>query len=237
LCDQIIRAFREALPEQVTAGNSAAVQAIVWSGFTDQAGEYWVYFEVGEGAYGARHGHDGLDAVDTLLPNTRNTPIEETELRSPMRCTRYELRDVSPAPGRWRGGLGSVREWVTLTESTLGTNGDFRSVDPASGMLGGHPGAPGGLTLHGAQASRALASKVTNLRLSEGAKIVAEFPSGGGYGSPLERDPAAVRDDVLDALIAPQEALEVYGVVLDAAGRVDEAATAARRHAIQTKGE
>ena len=35
---------------------------------------------------------DGLDSVDCLIANTRNNPIEELDMRFPMRCDQYELR-------------------------------------------------------------------------------------------------------------------------------------------------
>jgi N-methylhydantoinase B/oxoprolinase/acetone carboxylase alpha subunit len=38
---------------------------------------------------------------------------------------------------------------------------------------------------------------------------------GGGYGSPLDREPDAVRKDVEDELVSAQAAFDVYGVVID----------------------
>jgi N-methylhydantoinase B len=62
-------------------------------------------------------------------------------------------------------------------------------------------------------------------------------PSGGGFGDPFERDPAAVLKDVRDGFVSVEGAEVDYGVVLvgdatrDPQGlRVDEAATAARRN-------
>jgi N-methylhydantoinase B len=53
---------------------------------------------------------------------------------------------------------------------------------------------------------------------------------GGGYGSPLEREPERVRDDVLADLISIDAAREDYGVVIDPATlRIDAAATRAER--------
>ena len=52
----------------------------------------------------------------------------------------------------------------------------------------------------------------------------------GGWGDPLERDPAAVLRDVRNELLSPEKALADYGVVIDLAGwTVDAAATARRR--------
>jgi N-methylhydantoinase B len=61
-------------------------------------------------------------------------------------------------------------------------------------------------------------------------------PGGGGYGDPLERDPAAVAADLRNEYITPEQARDVYGVVLDAAtGAVDEPATLLRRRALRPR--
>jgi N-methylhydantoinase B/oxoprolinase/acetone carboxylase alpha subunit len=55
-------------------------------------------------------------------------------------------------------------------------------------------------------------------------------PGGGGYGDPLTRAPQRVLEDVLDRKISPDEAREVYGVMIDtAASAVDLELTAQRR--------
>src|SRR5581483_11069113 len=53
--------------------------------------------------------------------------------------------------------------------------------------------------------------------------------AGGGWGDPLDRPADAVQDDLEFGAISPETARGLYGAVLDAAGRVDPAATAARR--------
>jgi N-methylhydantoinase B len=59
--------------------------------------------------------------------------------------------------------------------------------------------------------------------------IITVVGSGSGYGDPLTRDADAVARDVADRLVSAQQAREAYGVVLDADGRDDAAATAALR--------
>jgi N-methylhydantoinase B len=54
---------------------------------------------------------------------------------------------------------------------------------------------------------------------------------GGGWGDPLQRDPALVGKEIVQGLVTPQGA-RAYGVVADAAGVIDEAATAALRQAL-----
>jgi N-methylhydantoinase B len=56
----------------------------------------------------------------------------------------------------------------------------------------------------------------------------------GGWGDPLERDPAAVLKDVRNELLSPHKAADDYGVIVDTAGRtVDAPATAKRREEIR----
>ena len=56
----------------------------------------------------------------------------------------------------------------------------------------------------------------------------------GGWGDPLERDPAAVLRDVRNELLSPAKAAADYGVVVDTKSwTVDAAATAAHRSAIR----
>jgi N-methylhydantoinase B len=40
------------------------------------------------------------------------------------------------------------------------------------------------------------------------------YGGGGGWGDPLDREPAKVLDDVLDELVSPAAAEREYGVVL-----------------------
>lgn len=228
--DMVNLAMAELLPESVAAGSSAAIHSVVYSGMAKGGAEYWVYIEVGEGSYGGRYGKDGMDAVDCLMANTRNNPIEEIEMRYPLVCERYELRDDPPAPGKWRGGVGSVRRWRLLEETLIGTEGDERS-DPPKGIFGGHDGLPGGLRRWRADGNcEPQPSKITNVTWQPGDVMELVLPSGGGYGDPLERDPEMVLSDVLDDLYTPEQARELFGVVIDRSDwSVDHDATAALR--------
>ena len=69
-----------------------------------------------------------------------------------------------------------------------------------------------------------LPSKVPYQKVTHGDRLIAYGPSGGGYGNPFRRDPAAVLDNVLDGLFSPGIAREHYGVAI-ADGAVDVAAT------------
>jgi N-methylhydantoinase B len=72
-------------------------------------------------------------------------------------------------------------------------------------------------------------AKVFNVRLKPGDAYMMRSGGGGGFGPPMERDPDLVARDVREGYVSRETALETYRVVLDGAGRVDEAATRALR--------
>jgi N-methylhydantoinase B len=82
-----------------------------------------------------------MDAVDTLFANTRNNPIEDMESHLPLRVERYELREDVVAPGEWRGGIGSVREFTYLGDGGFSIEGDGHKFRPW-GFGGGTDGQP-----------------------------------------------------------------------------------------------
>ncbi len=226
LADTVMKALSQAVPEQVSAG-IGNLKVIAFSG--TQAGRQWVHMEIFEGSYGGRFRRDGMDAVDTLYANTRNNPIEDIESHLPLRVTRYELREDMCGAGQWRGGLGSVREFVYLSDGGASVEGEGHRYCPW-GFNGGLDGQPAALRLERADGSvTALPSKVPHTQVKTGDRFVCSGPAGGGYGHPYARDPAQVLDDVLDGLISLETAQRDFGVVITPNMTVDTAATVATR--------
>ena len=56
--------------------------------------------------------------------------------------------------------------------------------------------------------------------------------SGGGYGDPLDREPERVVTDIENGIVSPQEAWEIYGVVV-AGEALDAAATRELRSSLR----
>ena len=229
LADTVMKALAQAAPSSVSAG-IGNLKVIAFSGLKDET--HWVHMEIFEGSYGGRLGKDGMDAVDTLYANTRNNPIEDIETHLPLRVLRYELREDVAGAGKWRGGLGSVREFTFLSDGGASVEGEGHRYRPW-GFLGGGEGMPAKLDLFvpGSNDARALPSKVPYMGIGKDGRFVCYGPAGGGYGNALERDPARVADDVLDGVITVETALKDYGVVVSAKGVVDQAATARQRAA------
>jgi N-methylhydantoinase B len=224
LADTVMKALAQALPQQVSAG-IGNLRVIAFSGLTN--GAHWVHMEILEGSYGGRHGLDGMDAVDTLYANTRNNPIEDIESHLPLRVSRYELRNGAVAAGRWRGGIGTVREFVYLADGGFSVEGDGHKFRPW-GFLGGHDGYTASLRLQTRGGEEELVSKVPYRGVKAGDRLISQGPCGGGYGDPFERDPQSVLSDVLDGYISAAAAESDYGVLI-ADGAVDLEATRFRR--------
>jgi N-methylhydantoinase B len=221
LADTVMKALAPAVPRQVSAG-IGNLRVIAFSGHVED--RPWVHMEIFEGSYGGRYGLDGMDAVDTLYANTRNNPIEDIESHLPLRVDRYELREDVVAAGMWRGGIGSVRAFTYLGEGGFSVEGDGQKHRPW-GFDGGRDGYPGELIMQSRDGTRLpLPSKVPYQKAAAGDCLIAYGPSGGGYGDPLRREPAAVLDNVLDGLFTAAVAREHYGVVI-AGDAVDDNAT------------
>lgn len=237
--DLALRALAPVMPERVTAGNSAHIHFMSYSGWDEAANEYWVYLEVNEGSYGGRQHSDGPDSVDNLIANTRNNPIEELEWRFPMRTDRYELRSDPAAAGEYRGGIGIVRENTFLTDTAVTCEGERHESDVPWGAFGGHDGQNASIVKNpGRAGEESWPSKVTGRTLKAGDSLQITVPSGGGFGEPTKRDPQKVLADVLDGFTTREAALGDYAVVLrevDGVLQVDAEATQTLRHPAQSE--
>jgi N-methylhydantoinase B len=172
-----------------------------------------------------------MDAVDTLYANTRNNPIEDIESHLPLRVARYELREGASGAGEWRGGLGSVREFVYLSDGGASVEGEGYEFAPW-GLAGGKPGNPAELQFVRQDGTvEVLPSKVPHMQIRAGERFVCVGPAGGGYGDPLARKPERVRHDVADGLLSAEAARRDYAVVITSRGPVDEAETTSLRAA------
>ncbi|MCT4477261.1 hydantoinase B/oxoprolinase family protein [Peribacillus frigoritolerans] len=219
VADTLMKALAQVVPHQVSAG-VGNLQVVAFSGQSNE--NYWVYMDIMEGSYGGRYGKDGMDAVDTLYANTRNNPIEDIESHYPLRVNRYELRDNDSAPGKWRGGIGSIREVSFLADGSFSVEADGHKYAPW-GFEDGQDGYVGSLSIRDNETNELvqLPSKLPNRHAQSGSTIQLVGPCGGGYGNPLEREPEKVLSDYLDGFITREKALVEYGVTITDSEEID----------------
>jgi N-methylhydantoinase B len=58
-------------------------------------------------------------------------------------------------------------------------------------------------------------SRILNYELRRNDVVSIRSGGGGGWGDPLERDPSAVLQDIINGYISIDVARDVYGVVID----------------------
>ena len=232
LSNAVVQALAQVVPRQVCGGCGNGGGLILTG---QQGNNFWVQVELFSGSYGGRYGSDGMDSVDVLYANTRNNPIEDIESHVPLRIDRYELRENAAAPGRWRGGVGSIREVTFLADGAISVESEGHKYPP-KGLFGGSDGTPSQLVWTKADGEVVqLPSKLPYHPFAKGDRVTAIRACGGAYGNPLERDPADVLDDVIDEYITRDKALADYGVVITEGFEVDAKATSRERQARAAK--
>jgi N-methylhydantoinase B/oxoprolinase/acetone carboxylase alpha subunit len=227
----VMRCLAKAVPGRVPAPGSAAGGSLSSAGRHPQSGRWYSQYEILNGGAGARPDSDGVSAMDELVINVMNTPVEAVESEFPIRIEQYGLVTDSAGPGQFRGGLGVRREWRVLApESIVNLRSDrFKFASP--GLFEAKPARASKAVLNpGRTDERPLTSKVAGLRLKQDDVFSWELAGGGGWGDPRKRDPERVRRDVLRGYVSRKAAEEDYGVVLDPDDlAVNAAATTHRR--------
>ena len=86
---------------------------------------------------------------------------------------------------------------------------------PMPGICGGRNGSPNEMILrYGSDDPYRVGHTADWIPMQAGERIMFNYGGGGGWGDPLDRDPQAVLDDVLDEYVSVEGARRDYGVVL-----------------------
>ena len=223
------------LPQKVFACGAQGDFGVTIAGYRAERRPF-VLLEFLFGTWGGRPNKDAIDALSSLAVNYSNTPVEIVEREQPIRIEEYGFRTDSGGAGRFRGGLGMVRQYrlTDVDEAVLQVRSDRQKFRPF-GLEGGAPGAHAGNYLTGADGSReALPGKFMRT-FRRGETYRAELAGGGGWGDGFTRAPERVLQDVRDEKVSLASAARDYGVVIAADGSLDMAGTdrlrAARRAA------
>lgn len=206
------------------------------------------------GAGGARAFKDGIDnGGDTTCLTAAVSNIEHYEAAFPMMYLFRRPVADSGGPGKYRGGCS--HEWAAITHgspdrqfSLLAMPGCGIEVPPCAGVFGGLPGATAWYTQFRQGNAREYPTDVAGCRgadeehinfgttqIGEDDILYVRHCGGGGYGDPLDRDPELVLEDVVNGLVTPGPAADIYGVVIGADGTVDAGATEERRGAMRAE--
>ena len=212
LAEAMLNALGQAAPSRSVAAGGPG-QGCISAGADPKTQRYFINYENLAGGQGARCSADGMDVVMINMTNTSNLPVEAMEMEFPLRIERYELVTDSGGPGKYRGGMGIVRDMRLLANNAGVSLRSSRQKFPAPGMAGGLPGGLGTFIRNpGTATETRLGMTTSGTPFANGDVLRVMSPGGGGYGDPRERDPAAVKRDLVEGKISADVAQKVYGL-------------------------
>jgi N-methylhydantoinase B len=155
---------------------------------------------------------------------------EIDELMYPIRIWVDRIVPDSEGAGRRRGAPAGQVEWGPVDRAMEGIWSSDGNTYPALGARGGGAGARAKQFRREQNGNLTPLGAFDHVVLEPGETVVAYSCGGGGYGPPFERELARVSRDVAEGWISATRAAEAYGVVVDADGKIDLAATARLRN-------
>ena len=228
IVEAMLKAMSDVVPDRVVAGSHGQACTNSFSGIHPETGRRFVYIEIQGGGAGARPGKDGPDGQDLHLGRFMNTPVEAAEIENPVMIERYEFIPDSGGPGKYRGGLSLRRDIRFLADVTWARYSDRQKFKPL-GLFGGMEGSMGSLIMNPDTPEQKRCKSKGVDQIKAGDLLSIRLPGSGGYGSPVKRDPEAVRWDVINGKISMESAQKDYRVVFDEEMGVDMEATGTLR--------
>ncbi|MEE8059582.1 MAG: hydantoinase B/oxoprolinase family protein [Pseudomonadales bacterium] len=217
----------QSAPEAMNAAGFSDSPHLFYAGYDDKE-QWFQLFQIGFGGIPGRPAGDGPDG-HSLWPGFTNVPNEFIEAYFPLRIEKYETIPDSGGAGLHRGGNGLCVAYRFLNDGQIAIHDD-RWLTYPWGVNGGEPGMRSSKKLVRADGSEQwLAAKCDGIQVKKGDLLYFNTWGGGGWGDPYQRDAERVRVDVECGLVSVEGATR-YGVIIDATGQVDSAATKARRN-------
>lgn len=196
--DLLLRAFYGLVPDRIPAACGGSMNNIMIGGIC--RGRTWSFYETNAVGMGASSGMDGADGIHCNMTNTLNTPAELVELNYPLSIVRYQFRDGSGGPGKWRGGAGIERSYRVRSDDTRFTVMAEREWHSPPGLMGGGEGSRTEVYAeHDGQVKR-IPTKCS-IDLASGDVVTIKTAGGGGYGPYEDRAPELLERDSRDRLI------------------------------------
>lgn len=176
IVDVVMGALAQALPDKIPAASHGSMNNLAMGNSGSSEVDAWDYYETIGGGMGASSVSEGLDAIQTHMTNTRNTPIEVMETSYPVRIKQYAIRKDSGGVGLHKGGDGLIREFEFLKPANV-TLLTERRLHPPWSLNNGLDGGCGQNLLNG----KSLTPKIC-FDVIEGDCLTIKTPGGGGWG-------------------------------------------------------
>ena len=217
IAEAVFAAIVQPLPDRVTAAPAGTSGNFALGGFDADQCRDFVMYQLSGGGYGGSAEGDGLSNGCSTIGISKAPPVEIMEQTFPVLYHHYRLREGSAGPGFARGGFGlDYKLELRNGEARASFVMDHGRFGP-QGALGGGDGAVNKvLILRGEEryVPQHL-SKEQDISMAPGDMVWVKTPGGGGYGDPFKRPPQAVFKDVRLGRVSIQQALKLYGVVVE----------------------
>tara|TARA_B100000029_G_scaffold286710_1_gene280456 strand:- start:521 stop:2284 length:1764 start_codon:yes stop_codon:yes gene_type:complete len=239
ITDLVSEALANAVPDRCPAGEYMLFGAFMLR-VDPKYGEPFIAVDPVDGGGGALSTDDGADALIFHMDgDVANLPAEVCETRYPLRMERYELRTEEYGIGKFRGGLGVIRDYCFLEDDCQIQIANELTQARPHGLNGGHDGGINSIKMHaGSNEEELLTERATGMGpFKTGDVISLRSAGGGGYGDPLDRDPERVRKEIQNGIVSSQQAKEFYGVVAtrnDSGFEIDQEGTKQTREERRT---
>jgi len=212
VADTVMGALALAVPAKVGAQCCGVPVGVSFGGVDPRTGRNFVFYESYNGGMGGSLTADGADAVSTGTSNAMNIPVESIEMDYPVRVSRYELVPDSGGSGKFRGGLGILREYEMLAETaSVNVRGDRAAFAPR-GLYDGGNGSFSTFYLEEDGGTRKKIPSKFSGRIQRGQHLTIMTPGGGGFGKPGERDIDSLIGDFVDGKISAAKIKADYGI-------------------------
>ena len=211
LYDMLWRCLAPHLGERLPSGHFASICGTIIGGIHPDTGQRFTIIEPELGGWGGSAEADGNNAMFSAVHGeTFNCPAEVAEARYGLYVDRLALSDDSAGAGEFRGGKGVVLDYRVRSNGCFLTAAYSRNKHLPWASHGGSEGSANRIEVLRADGRKEVHAVVSGLSLNRDDVVRIITATGGGYGDPLRRDPAAIASDLRDGYITPEQAERDY---------------------------
>ncbi len=225
IAEAVFNALTQAIPRDLFAAPAGTSGNLAIGGTDPKRGRSYVMYLFTGGGYGGSAISDGISNGCSTIGISKMPPVEVMEQYYPVLFEEFALNEGSGGAGAARGGFGvnyAIR--VRRGEARASMVMDHGRTGPL-GALGGADGGVNKVAIerNGHTYRPPHLSKDQDIQMRPGDVIRVSTPGGGGYGDPLQREPAKVARDVMRGYYTQTQAERLFGVRFEPDGSAKRA--------------
>lgn len=203
------KALAPLAPNRFSAGTYMSLCATYICG--NNIKNQYVHIEPQHGGWGATINRDGANALIAITDgDTYNYSIELLEAKFPLRLVQYALNTKhGVGHGKYRGGLGCVREYEILDNDSFLYSSFGRTIEKPWGLNGGTKGTCNYIIIKRGNKEKKI-SRIPYFTLKKKDKVKIVTGGGGGYGNPKHRKDYLIKEDLKNGIIKLNDLKKIY---------------------------